>query len=56
MSLISNILKSLEEQFVSQMSEPDLQQVLLNEVSVLAQEIAKWLEEKLHLGNNDEKK
>lgn len=52
--LVSDVLKMLEDQFVSH--ETELQDAFLSEVSLLCQQIAKWLTEKLEGAVSDEKK
>jgi len=52
--LVSDILKMIEEQFVSH--DAELQDAFLSEVDVLCQQIGKWLTEKLTGAQSDEKK
>lgn len=52
--LVSDILKMLEEQFVSH--ETELQEAFLSEVGVLCEKMATWLTHKISDGVSDEEK
>lgn len=54
--IMNNIVKALEEQFLSHV--PELQQAFLNEVSALVKVVSDWVESKMNVqggASNEEK-